>query len=471
MTIRIPATVFDGLVKWMVRGPWPGYFQEAIDDHLHAYCDAYDLDTFEELAAKIGAHWVTALNDIAMTDFLSRETRDGNVVDQYLKRRGWNEKAIPKAYLKGIRDSTMSIFEVSDIRPGESFMARDLILGGDPFLVSERSATRTMLPWEHLAMRVVKVRRHHIIAGGLLPYQPELSAKVIDEVNLCADKVEAEIRAKLGKQDEHAGPEVIRGVSLVMILKMSAPVFSAAWLAGTPLDPDDMELPALMNAEEDEIEFIELHCSFAKGTTQKQLGDLLNAAPDMEAASSGIWNWVSLAGEEAKPRAKPAGGILYKAYLGSGALSLAMIELKGQKLLANVNSAERAKRLQSRLRDILGKKVSDPVMVHQTVEQAMATHRAMPAPNEQAILPPEVENQIIKEFYDRHYRETLDQPIPMLDDTSPRVAAKTPEGQEKVVAWLKVLETGEARTRRSKAIEPYDFLWMWQELGVSHLRK
>ena len=239
MTIRIPATVFDGLVKWMVRGPWPGYFEEAIDDHLHAYCDAYDLDTFEELAAKIGAHWVTALNDIVMTDFLSRETRDGNVVDQYLKRRGWNEKAIPKAYLKGIRDSTMSIFEVSDIRPGESFMARDLILGGDPFPVSERSATRTMLPWEHLAMRVVKVRRHHVIAGGLLPYQPELSAKVIDEVNLCADKVEAEIRAKLGKQEEHASPEVIRGVSLAMILKMSAPVFSAVWLAGTPFDPDD----------------------------------------------------------------------------------------------------------------------------------------------------------------------------------------------------------------------------------------
>ena len=471
MIIRIPANVFDGLVKWMMRGPWPEYFQVTIEDHLHAYCDAYDLDTFEELAAKIGEHWVTALNDIAMTDFLSRETRDGNVVDQYLKRRGWNEKAIPKAYLKGIRDSTMSIFEVSDIRPGESFMARDLILGGDPLLVSERSATRTMLPWEHLAMRVVKVRRHHIIAGGLLPYRPELSAQVIEEVNLCADKVEAEVRAKLSKQDEHASPEVIRGVSLAIILKMSAPLFSEAWLAGTALDPDDMEIPTLMNSDGDEIEFIELHCSFAKGTTRKQLGDLLNAAPDMEAASSGIWNWVSLAGEEAKPRAKRSDGFLYKAHLENGALTLGMIELKGQKLQANVNSAERAKKLQSRLKDILGQRVSDPVMAYQTVEQAMATHRDRPAPNAQVVLPPEVENQIVKEFYDRHYCETLDQPVPMLDDTSPRIAAKTPEGKEKVAAWLKVLETGEARMRRSKAIEPYDFIWMWQELGVLHLRK
>ena len=69
MAIRIPATVFDGLVKWMVRGTWPGYFQVAIDDHLHAYCEVYDLDMFEELAAKIGAHWVTTLNDAFPAEF------------------------------------------------------------------------------------------------------------------------------------------------------------------------------------------------------------------------------------------------------------------------------------------------------------------------------------------------------------------------------------------------------------------
>ena len=68
--------------------------------------------------------------------------------------------------------------------------------------------------------------------------------------------------------------------------------------------------------------------------------------------------------------------------------------------------------LQSRLKDILGNLVSEPVMAHQTVEQAMAAHRTGPAPIEQADLPPEVESQIITEFYDRHYRETLDQAHP-----------------------------------------------------------
>ena len=111
----------------------------------------------------------------------------------HLKRRGWNEKAITKAYMKGIRNSVMNIFEVSNVRPRESFMARDLILGGDPFLVTERSATRAMLQWERLAMRIVEVQGHHVIAGGLLPYRPEMSAQIIDEINLRADDAEVEV--------------------------------------------------------------------------------------------------------------------------------------------------------------------------------------------------------------------------------------------------------------------------------------
>lgn len=186
-------------------------------------CDVHDLDTFEELAAKIGAHWVTVLNDMAMNDFLGRETEDGNVVDLYLKRRGWNEKAIPKAYLKGIRESVTSLCEVSNVRRGESFMARDLILEDDPVLVEERSATQTMLQWEHFAMRIVEVRGHHVIAGGLLPYRPDLTEEVVDEIRLLADDVETEIEKAFREQDERPEPGLIRNLSMAMVLKTSAP--------------------------------------------------------------------------------------------------------------------------------------------------------------------------------------------------------------------------------------------------------
>ena len=303
MTIRIPDTIFDGLVKWMVRGPWPEYFQEAIDDHLHVYCDQYDLDTFDELAEKIGQHWVTTLNDIAMNDFLSRETEDGNVVDLYLKRRGWKEKAIPKAYLRAIRASVMSIYEVSDIKPGKSFMARDLFLGGDPIRVEEKSGTKTMLPWEHFAMRIVEVRGCWRIAGGVLPYKPELSEQVIEDIKMRVDEIEVGLKEMLNEDEEYPEPEIAQNLFLMMVLKMSAPLFSEAWLAGNTLDPNDIELPTLLNAEGDEIEFIKLHYKFSKGTTQKQLCSILDAAEDMEPASSKIWNWFTQ--ERGKPGMGP----------------------------------------------------------------------------------------------------------------------------------------------------------------------
>ncbi|MCP4121890.1 MAG: hypothetical protein GY751_09070, partial [Bacteroidetes bacterium] len=142
---------------------WPGYFQEVLHEHMHAYCDLYEIDTFEELSEAIGDHWLTCLNDMAFNDFLSRETEEeGNIVDAYLKRRGWSENSVSKAYLKGIRSSVVSLYEVSDIHPGISFLARDLIRGGDPVLVEERSATQTLAPWDHVAMLLVEVRGHTI---------------------------------------------------------------------------------------------------------------------------------------------------------------------------------------------------------------------------------------------------------------------------------------------------------------------
>ena len=46
-----------------------------------------------------------------------------------------------------------------------------------------------------------------------------------------------------------------------------------------------------------------------------------------------------------------------------------------------------------------------------------------PAPDEQLELPPQAEGRIMKAFHDRQYRETLDEPIAMLDGKSPRAAA------------------------------------------------
>ena len=86
-------------------------------------------------------------------------------------------------------------------------------------------------------------------------------------------------------------------------------------------------------------------------------------------------------------------------------------------------------------------------------------------------MPSEVERQVIRTALHAHYRRILDEPIPALGNRSPRSAAKTPKGREKVVAWLKMLENHGAALRADDPMAGYDFGWMWRELGVEHLRQ
>lgn len=67
---------------------------------------------------------------------------------------------------------------------------------------------------------------------------------------------------------------------------------------------------------------------------------------------------------------------------------------------------------------------------------------------------------------DAHYRETLDQPVGMLGNKTPRQLAKTPAGRRKVAEWLKHLENSAARhIDPTDPMATYSFQWMWSELG------
>jgi hypothetical protein len=73
---------------------------------------------------------------------------------------------------------------------------------------------------------------------------------------------------------------------------------------------------------------------------------------------------------------------------------------------------------------------------------------------------------------DRQYRETLDQPVGMLGNKTPRQAAKSAAGRQKVAEWLKYLENqSERQPNPGGRMATYSFECMWHELGVVDLRQ
>jgi hypothetical protein len=172
----------QGLMKWLTRAEWrdrsllrckegrcdtcarcpcalgPQTFAEVYDHHLLPACRRTGFDA-EEVIAILGENWfVTTVWGCAFEDFLTRESADGqNIVDDYLKRRGWKEGASARTYMSALRASVMSLYEVSGIVRDTSFRARDLVRGGDLILISERLATRSLAQWDRIATRVVEV--------------------------------------------------------------------------------------------------------------------------------------------------------------------------------------------------------------------------------------------------------------------------------------------------------------------------
>jgi hypothetical protein len=115
--------------------PFRWTFAEIYDHHLLPACRRTGLDA-EEVMAILGENWfMTTVWGWAFEDFLTREDADGrNIIDDYLKRRGWKEGTSARTYMSALRASVMSLYEVSDIVRDTSFRARDLVRGGDPAL-------------------------------------------------------------------------------------------------------------------------------------------------------------------------------------------------------------------------------------------------------------------------------------------------------------------------------------------------
>jgi hypothetical protein len=456
-----PRRDLTGLIKFLARDDWRSSFEEVMGEHFGPALQAFDLE-YEEIGPALGGGWDTTLWGVAFEDFLGRELApDGrNFVEEYLRRRGWNESAPTKAYLRGLRNSIMSLYEVSAIVPGQSFLARDLIRGGEPVLVSERTATQTLTEWDRIAGRIVVQGRERILGGGLLAFPFGASERLIADLQRAAGRP--------GRATRSAPKQPVADDAL----RKMAPLFTATWLLDALPKALGLSRPALRNSDGDEVMFHEVRFPLAPNTTTEAIAGRLGLIPSLHRENERFWNWLADPAATRRPKLRDvAENVMdWNVTMEDGRTVLGNVEIKERALVVSVNSAGRAERATELLRAALDVLVAAPLTQIQTVDQMLAQQQDRPRPVSD--IPVELQTKLVHQVLDRQYRAVLDQPVPMLGDLTPRTAARSAAGREKVAVWLKHLEN-RSRQQPDSAdpMATYDFAWLWRELKVEHLRR
>ena len=459
-------------MKWLTREEWRDRFAEVYEGHLVPTCDQTDLDV-DEVVAILGKDWfMSTVWGCAFEDFLTREFEDGiNIVDDYLKRRGWKEGASVRSYMLALRTSVMSLYEVSDIVRDTSFRARDLVRGGEPILISERSATRSLKQWDRIATRVVQVGSRTQISGAILPFERDSSEELLKLLRKLAKRAEKEKQRFANLVGSGVdNPAIVSGFSETALLRAVTPTITTLWLIdaiGSAVSP---LVPEVRNAEGDELLFCTAHYPLEAGTTTEDIRSALARCPELREESATFWSWIG-SGKPARASGKkglPPNAQMFITTRDDGSLVLGGLEVTEKGLVLSVNSRARSDRGRALLSATLGGLVGQPLVEMQSIEHLegdSTVSRVLDISQQER-------DAIIRESMDRHYRDVLDQPIPALGNKSPRLAVRTAKGRIKVADWLKTLENRSAEAKGSnEAIANYNFGWLWMELGVEELRR
>ncbi len=344
----------------------------------------------------------------------------------YLAEHGSRLNDYQKSFIQAACREPFSFFVVTAVEPRRSLALRDLLLGRE-VTVSERQASELLKRGDVIYARCVSLEGQSILSGmGPVPLSPDMQGLVLD------------FRDELKKTARNKGvldPAYLRSQDALL----RSFYFEAAEQILNPPPP------ALQNTDGDPLEFVRLHynllCSPERALEklktlvlpEYQEGILDEADFDR----SGNLLGVSLTWQKKGNRLHPEWD---NTTLGS-------VEIMGDRLEVEVNSLKRA----AKIRHEIGKRLRDQAALvkeeRKSVENVLGEQEGQsgsrsgrqPRDRIGEPMPPEF-RALLKEKVKAHWEAWLDIRIPALKHQTPRQAARTPEGRERLEALLIELE-------------------------------
>ncbi len=396
------------------------------------------------------------------------------VAQEMLQRNRDAYDPAPLALLNAMASSRYSVYEVQDLVPGSEILLRDIFRGED-VRIRERTASRQLVKWDLIATRVGEVGDHYEMMGAsfLVP------RNYLEPLETFVKRTSREMMKKRLVEDldeflQHEGHLIFHQV---MELYRNEP------------------RPVTITAEGDEFTWCRAVFDVAD---PEEVRRLLSAHPyiEDEGVDKGVrrFSWhlsremedELRQGEHMGPQnksrtfsASPKGMTeeQWQAEIEQGNVmrSFGLLELRGKRLQFKAHSLPRLEAGKRELEKILRGVASHRADSIQDQEALLGeawrdrgTKRGRadgPAPAVGEDIPPELLEKVFNETMERAYGNWLDEPIPYLGDKTPREAAKTAKGREKVNRLLKDYENRAERDKK-EGKPAYDFSRFRRELDI-----
>lgn len=451
------------LSNWMQRDEWREDFLAVLEDHIDPACEEFNVDP-EYLEDEIGREFAEMAVACAVEDFFAVVYEPGarNLIDDYLKRRGWKESAPVKNCLHALRLSVVSLYEVTDTTPKSHLFVRDLVRGGEPIRLEDRELASSVVKWDRLAMRLMDIRGKTHATSTILNFEIEASDNLLAELREAMALDEA-IQAQ-GVDPVEAG-RVVEGATL----QDAAPLITNYWLRcifrALRRPPK-----RFVNYEGHDLLFGEARFPIITAN-RRAVEQGLDGIEELEPADPDepMWQWIG--GHSVTPLEESGEAISMGSFSETGETIRGMVEISEGEVVLTANSRERTERgialLEEKLVGLLGRPLIEYLDIADVPEDRHASKSPMAGPP----VSPAEQSAIMHEFLDRHYDETISRPIPALGGMSPLEASLSEDGRVALQRWLKQLENMEARRAADSGTEAYDTEWLWDRLEMTDLRR
>lgn len=346
-------------------------------------------------------------------------------------------RAGQKAFLQQLADRPLRLYEVTDSRSGQGLMLVDALdQRAEPLFVQERTASQSLRAGALLGTRIVSVGYHYELSGAMYPFTNLYAGALIPVAREFVANLEDEV------------PAEARALEIAYFI-------AEHWLANITL-PQPM--PQMMDASTGEPML--LVTDHFRVVDRDALEAALAASAELERVDDDHWDWPET-DEKGVTRSR-----LSLSFHGGGRHPESVQLFSRTQELADEGRAW-FDALAGDSVAYLTREITDPVGAMSAEGPATPGTAPRGGSGSDPEIPPEAMSELLTEHIRRHYANWADEPIPALDDRTPRQAMATAAGLERVKGLLRRYEAGEREMANKDGRESISFQFLWDELGIS----